>query len=673
MNFPSDVISKAVAISDQLRQKQLPDVLNKSNASSTINRLSTYRSTLLETSTSEHSHLLRLFYNLYADMVSINRMAIAIEEKQELLTNKMRELAEDLPSHILELARKGNLVDIFKRLPNAWTPPEEVVIEEEEQLPKVTSQSLTLHNATNLSLLSQHSRARRIGLELQDMPIAKTPHLPAKSMIRVGAPVTQQSRVQFLADDVEDVSQQLDDYFTENQFNKGNALSQFNDNDRNFDFMDASIDYVDQELGQYFNNMSPKRKDLNFEDELFTSDFLVPDAIDKNKRLTNTSVDRHRSNQNTSTEAQAPTSSKDYTKTKSTNMNSSQKSSSSSSFSLFRLQLKSPLKVRDNRILKTPPKNARSQNEPLKIFTNRNVKGTTERRSTPRLSFNLFNDTDFSGVEIPTIPTSSNKGSGEFVVAADEISPSEYSSCSQNSSDSPSKSFQLNLTQFCSREPKAEDQFFCSSPYFEPDKTQLFAELSDDILPISPTIQFIGDAHNIDTAKDESFAFSDIYHESTTPATQPKIYQHDSNHGRSTDANALSQSFSQNPKGPAKFKTNQPINQSFIKKITVAPKITRPTALQFIQLTYQNQSDDDSATDDEQIQDRVITSPTRNEEATKTDTISHGHQNKIHQKDATDSATVKEQQKLSTEFLNNSTENIDNVENIILPAPPQFL
>lgn len=694
MNFPSDVISKAVVISDELRQKQLPERPNKSNAiltNSSVNRRTPYRSTLLETSTSEHSHLLRLFYNLYADMVSINRMEITMKEKQELLTRKMRELAEDLPLHILELAKNGNLFEIFKRSQNMWTPPKQNIIEE-EQLPADVSQSLTVHDATNFSLLSQNSIARRIELDLQDLPTNEPTPLPQKSNIRSKAPVQHQAKVQFLSDIVDEmhIPELADDYFTENRLTSGSCSSKINDNNRNFDFMDASVDFIDHELTQYFNDISPEHKDKTFEDDPFTTDFLVPNIFDKSNRSTN--IDKPRSYQNTSTEAHPATSSKEYTKSKSTNMNTSQKSSSSSG--LFRLQLKSPLKVKDNRILKTPPKNVRTQNESLKEFTFNNSKGPTERRSTPRLSFSLFNDfndNDFTAVEIPEIPSSSNHNSDEFTPA--ESLTNEYCSSSQNSNNSASTPFQLNLTQFCARET-AEDQFFCTSQYFPSDEAQQFPEfpeLSDDVLPIPSKTKY-RDATTTDARdEDESFAFSDVSRASSTPATRTKTSQFDNIYPDRYAASQVndetcisisqdqSQNFfnlgntSQNVIGPDKYKVHQPITESFIKKVTVAPEITRPTALQFIQFAYQNESDKDSSTDDEEIQGKTIPPSTRQEGTTaKSVTYSYGNQNKNQQKSAmgTDTATVTEQQKLLTESFNNSTANI---EGIILPVPPQFL
>lgn len=701
MNFPPDVISRAIVIAEELRRK-LPERPNQSNVNnSSLNKRSTYRSTLLETSTSEHSHLLRLFYNLYADMVSINRLPITMDEKTELLNKKMRELAEDLPLHILEMAKNGTLFEIFKRSPNLptniWTPPEQSIIEEEPpraQTPPLVdaSQSFASHNATDFSLLSQDSIARRIGLELQDTSISQASSSTQVSQKRNKPPGQQQSKVQFLADSVEEIPshQSLDECFTNTRFNSDRdaASFKFDDIDNNFDFMDESIDFIDHELTQYFSNMSPKQAAVNFEDDPNISDFLIPDIFDKNGRFTSIS-DKPRSNQNTSTEAQAATSSKDYTKTKSTNIHTSHKSSSSSSSGLFRLQLKSPLNVKDNRILKTPPKSARVQNARVQDeYTFSNLKDTTERRSTSRPSFSQFNGNDFSEVEIPTF--SSKRNSGEFT--GEEIPTIEFSDITENLSDSPSQSFELNLSQFCSREP-AEDEFFFSTQDFQTDR--FFAELSDDITPLPSTTQFCG---NVDTTlQDESFAFSNI---SQTSAKKTKTYQYPITDALSVERNTPSQlndvsymstsqepsqnffnlnsashDFSQKTKGQAPYEENQ---ASYIRKVTLAPKITPPTALQFLQYAYNNESDNDS-TDDEELQGKAMKPSARKEEPAK---IVTNDRNKMEQGYAErserrfpriDSSTVTGQQKSFTESFNISTANIENVEDIILPAPPQFL
>ncbi|XP_037047963.1 mutS protein homolog 4-like [Bradysia coprophila] len=715
MNFPPDVISRAMVISDELRQKQLPDRLNKSNVmgnNSSMNRRSTYRSTILETSTSEHSHLLRLFYNLYADMVSINRMEISTEEKRDLLTQKMRELADELPSHILEMAKKGTLFDLFKRTPNVpthlWTPPESEFIHEEPLQTNVASQSL--RNETDFSLLSQHSIARRVNLERQDMSAVTPFASPQTSNARNRRPTQQQSKVHFLSDSIEEIeNSQLGDSFSGNAYTgrKAAATPPFIDDDRNFNFMDASIDFIDDELTQYFRDMSPSRAGTNFEDEPDTSDFVIPDILDRSERFA--ASGRVRSNQNTSTEAHPATSSKEITKSKSSNMNTTQRSSSSSSSGLFRLQLKSPLIKRDNRILKTPPKSTRTQNVSLDEFTFGTAKEPSEKRSTSRLSFNMFDETAFSGVDIPTIPsTSSDKNSGEF--NADDVPTIGFQGNDKHySEDSPSQPFKLNLTQFFSREI-SEDPFFLPSQASQTDTQPTFTELSDDIMPIQSKTPFCSTTN---ATEDESFTFSDIA-AAYSGTAKPRTRRPDYNYGNwvSTDKlttlgdmsivstsqeqsgnffnfNSSTQDSSQRTNGPDAYKLIEPINQSYIRKVTVAPEITPPTALQFIQYAYQNQSDDESISDEEDIHGEGTRPST-----VKTAPIPQGNQMNFQQKKAaqckltkssagnqsenvmkTGSDVIEEvsKQKLSTASFNTSISNDENVEDIILPVPPEFL
>lgn len=739
MNFPPDVISRAITISDELRQKQLPDSTNRSNVmlnNSSMNRRSTYRSTILETSTSEHSHLLRLFYNLYADMVAISQMDVAIEEKRQLLTEKMRELSNELPSHILEVAKNGNLFDIFKQPTNVptnlWTPPE--VVEDEPVQPSTSSQSL--RNETDLSLLSQHSIVRRVNLDLQNQLVSTSFDMPQKtSNDRYKAPSQQQSKVHFLSDSIVDLDNpQLDDCFGASAFNGRNdsvaAASQFNDDDRNFNFLDARIDFIDDELTQYFSDMSPRRAQTNFVDKADASDFLIPDILNQNdKEIITASSGRPRSYQNTSTEAHPATSSKDYTKSKSSGANTSQRSSSSSSSGLFRLQLKSPLKKRDNRILKTPPKNTRIQSVPLNEFSFGTPKESTERRSTSRLSFKTFDDKDFSGVEIPAIPTStsSDKTTREFT--ADDIHTVDFPDIgTQYIDDSSSQSFNLKLTQFFSRELPDDDSFFVPSQNCPTDKQQTFASLSDDIMPNRSTTQFSSSSN---APEDESFIFPDIPASAYTGKPKTNRYGNrdwmrrdesaalsDATCASSTSSQEESGNFfnlyknSQNSSQRQNYKLDQPINQSYIRKVTVAPEITPPTGLQFLQYAYQNRSDDDSTSSDDDYNDNISSGVIRASSA-KSATISHGNQkssiqpsrntiqgeltkslNKIKETAKTtiisaggnqhnvqskstteagrfvDSSTVVESQ----QKLNASISNVDvNVEDIILPVPPEFL
>ncbi len=684
MNFPPDVISKAVVISEELRQKQLPNRPNRSNAianKSSMNRRSTHRSTLLETTTSEQSHLLRLFYNLFADMVSINRLPITIEEKQDLLTKKMRELADDLPPHILDMAREGTLFDLFKRSQNAmptnfWTPPEQEIIDEEEPQQQVDA-SQPSHNTTNFSLLSENSVARRRGLELQDMSATDAFTLPPVSNIRNKATIRQQSKVKFSSDSqIEEIHnpQSRGNRFNENRFS--------NDDDSNFNFMDASMDFIDNELSQYRSDGSPIRADLNFEDEPYTSGFLIPDMLEQGDRLTNSSGIL-RSNQNASTDAQPVTSSKDYTKTKSSHI-SQRSSTSSSSSGLFRLRLKSPLKVRDNRILKTPPKNSRSV--PSDDFSFGNSKESTKQRSASRLSFSLLDDDkNYSGVGITEIPSfGSDKYAGEF--SGDDVPTMQYSDVSGHSNDSTSQPFQLNLTQMFSREA-IEDSFLYSQDFQ--------AELSDDIVPI-PSQSSFRDAAN--TQEYESFAFPDIPRV-TSNATKAHRSQFENSYTECVSSNTFSQlstssqgpsgnffnlknTFQDSSKGPTTvYKLNEPINQSFIRKVTVAPKITPPTGLQFIQHAYGNESDDESMSDDEQIQSDSTEIIAAQKVSSKVATISTGSKNKFQPKTVpkyriglSRSNVAKDQPEPLTESSNiNTTVNEENVEDIILPVPPQFL
>lgn len=770
MNFPPDVISKAVLISDELRQKQLPEKIHsKSNImpnNSSLNKRTTHRSTLLETtSTSEHSHFLRLFYNLYADMVSINQMTIGIEEKQELLNKKMKELAEDLPSNVLEMAKKGNLFEMFKRSPNVplniWTPTEQGTIEE-EPLRLDDSQSFNSHDSTNFSVLSHNSIARRIGLELQGMQTGKTASRQV-SNARKQTPIIQQS-VQFPTNSIDEMpgSQSVfDDSFIKNRFDSGRDAVDSNFSVDDFDFMNPDVDFMDHELTQYFSNLSPKDADENIEDEPNTVDFSIPDILDKRNKLTSISDDlceKPRSYQNTSVEGQV-TSSKEYTKSKSTNMNTSQKSQSSSwlssaSSGLFRLQLKGPLKMRDNRILRTPPKNVKSiqrvQNPPLNEFTFSDQKDITEQRSISRLSFNVFNDDDFSSVEIPTIPTSSDKPSDEF--SSIELPTIQLSR--KDSSDSPSKSFQLNLTQFCSREANEQPFFDSTQDIFQKNRKKLFPELSQAITPIirstskfrdtsaalqegsfafhetySTTkpklIQFRDTSTAIQdetfafpepnstsktkliqfrdtsaTLQDESFAFSE-------PTTKTKLIQYENSATVNIDINRSSQlnnvvnTTTSQEKSSNFFNLNDTSNNSArnlrslptfqprsLNKVTIAPKINPSTALQFIQHAYQDQSDNDSSTDDEDIQAKLL-QPMKKIGTKKLVAYSNDEDEGVSQVNIADNEKNVyrtnsgkqeiQQQKLLTDDLGAlktsllSGANDENVENIILPVPSQFL
>lgn len=678
MNFPADVISHAVVISDELRQKQLPERPNRSDAmlnSSSLNRRTTYRSTLLETSTSEHSNLLRQFYNLYADMVSIKRMPIALDEKEKLICIKMRELADDLPERVLDMAKKGKreLFELFKPTANVptnmWTPsPKESIVVEE--LPRTdASQPFTSHNATDFSLLSQNSIARRIGLQ----DASKYENATQASQTEHMAPSLhqQQSKVRFASDSVAEMhgTRLFDDSYDRlNSEPDAAAGSKFNDIAGNFDFMDTGIDFIDHELTQYFSNMSP---DINLEDEPNMSDFLAPDVVDEPGRFTSVSDRPQRSNQNTSTDAQPATSSKDHTKTKSTNMNTSHNASSSSS-GLFRLQLRTPLKVKDNRILKTPPKMARPRNVPSDECTLGGSLRDTERRSGRRISFN-----DFADVELPKF--SGQRNSGEF--SAENIPTIDFPDPNASPSDSPSQTFQLNLTQFCSREPVEESFFHLSQDLYT---DQMFP---DEMTPIPSATKF-SDAIDEPLQDEDSFACSNA----SQTSRQTVAYQNPIDDTLRFDRNATSQlnslagmstpeqsrdffhlnDVSQTNRGQIASSYDPNHQASYIRKVTLAPEINPPTALQFLQYAYQNQSDDDSTTDDEQVYGV----------GARTVIVAVDDRKKIERKNAkqlerslsgTDSVSAIEQPKLSTDALNDSTVNIDHVEDIILPVPAQFL
>lgn len=711
MNFPPDVISKAVLISEELRQKQLPEkqpnLSNLMHNNSSGYKRSTYRSTVLETSTSEHTHLLRLFYNLYADIVAISRMDIGIDEKHELLNKKMKELTEDLPSHVIEMARKGNLFDMFKRsmnVPvNSWTPPKQAPIVE-ESLRIDDSQLLTSHDETNFSLLSDHSVARRIGMELQNMNTPASPPTQQSHSKKQTPLVQQQSDVELFSNYKKNRTVSFEDSFPKNRFSgrsgRDSADSSYNVDDSDFD---ADNDFMDLQLTQYFSNLSPKDDDLNLQSQQRDIDFLFPDLFENNKKLTGTTTGglsgKPRSHQNTSTEAQAPVSSKDYLEPKSSSMNNSHRASSStSSSSLFRLQLKVPLKVKDNRILKTPPKAAkRIPKPPLEEFTFSNIKDTTEQRSTTQLSCSLFNDEDFSSVDIPSIPSSGKHDDFSNI----EI-PSILSRKSKTTSESPSKSFHLNLTQFCAREGNEEGFFNSTQDIMPMDGSQLFTNLSQGITPFVPSSRTFRESFD---AIDQSFAIADIsssttksvsfqYRQSSASvySSSNKPFQQDASTASTSQEKSgnffnlnRTKNSSKSSKGPTTYKSNP---KSYIPNVTIAPKVKPPSALQFIQQAYQNESDNDT-TDDEELQDKIVQPSASKKETMKLVAYSSDPDEGIRsqadlgphkdKKFGRKSGTRTDKRKLLTEPLNTSTASIrlvasdENLENIVLPVPPQFL
>lgn len=223
----------------------------------------------------------------------------------------------------------------------------------------------------------------------------------------------------------------------------------------------------------------------------------------------------------------------------------------------------------------------------------------------------------------------------------------------------------------------------------------MFPELTEDIPSIPSKTKLRGAAAVIGTVEYEPFSFSDLSLASSS-AAKPKPFQYDNNYTQFVDGNTSSQlndvtgmSTSQEPsrnffnlnrtshdssqhtQGLAQCESNQPVvNESYIRNITLAPKVTPPTALQFIRFAYHNQSDNDSDDDDNEIQSETIKPSTRKEEMVKTD---ERKKSKRSGASCTDSATAAEKQKLLEESFNVSTPNIENVEDIILPVPPQFL
>ncbi|KAJ6645464.1 MutS protein like 4 [Pseudolycoriella hygida] len=681
MNFPPDVISRAMAISEELRQTQLPERSNRTNFlfdNSSANKRSTFRSTLLETSTSEQSHLLRLFYDLYADMIQISRMGTSTEEKQKELNLKMKELAENLPSHVLDMARKGNLFDLFRRscpnktaneatneatteAINICTTSQEKAIEDERQLDQPNSQ--IQRSSTHYSLLSNHSIARRIGLEMED--IYQDDSKISLSLKPSERKSKNQSKIHFQTRSVVGTpTQSFENFLMESQFRRNTPLSSsFMNDDFNFDFMNSNTQFIDHELTQHFSNMSPKSADANF-------------VEDKNATFSISKFsDKSRSYQNTPTEFQLGASLKG-TKPKSVTSNTSQKSSSSSTPGLFRLQLKTPLKIKDNRILKTPPKSNRVRNVPKEEFTFGRSKDTSERRSTSRLTFNLFNDSDFSSVEIPEA-LSTNEKSDIGVFTGANVPTIEFTNATVANPVTRERfdeSFRLNFTQFCANE-RNDDSFLDSSQKLKTDVEEMFPDFPDEISPFSldfPT-----------GMEDEPFAFpgmSTSYSKRKSPSGKKPtkaIDKNTSSHLSGGTCASTSREHKQNivslTKNIEKVTAFKAHPTSSSRNVTLAPEMCSSSALKFIQLAYQDQSDNDSASDEEEIPIKVIAPAETKKSSSKSDQkiVEKKKAEKMEKK--TEAAAVTEGQSLSAKHVNVPTVNLENMEDIILPVPSQFL